>query len=152
AIAGAGWAAAQPAEFRHSVDIQIPAPSDQSGAAALEQNVSTYRGLVGSAQVADAVARQTGVRAGEVRDGLTTQRPQLGDQRGGLVRVAFVGTTRTAAPAVSRAAAITAAEELMRPAGNSARQAVVGAQSAAESARQALTAAAKKYGGLPTEE
>lgn len=151
-VAGAGWAAAQPAEYRHSVDVQVPAPEGQSGAAALEQNVSTYRSLVASQQVADAVARQTGVRAAEVRHGLTTQRPQQGDQQGGLVRVVYTGTDRADGPAVSRAAALAAADELMRPSWTSAQGTLTGAQTAAQSARRALTAAAKKYGGLPIEE
>src|SRR5690349_5132792 len=82
-IGGAGWATTRPAQYQHSVEVQVPAPAGQSGAAALDQNVSTYRSLVVSAQVAAAVARQTGVRAGEVRGRLSTQRPQLGGQSGG---------------------------------------------------------------------
>jgi hypothetical protein len=151
-IAGAGWASTRPAEYRYSVDVQIPAPSGQSGAAALDQNVSTYRGLVGSTQVVGAVSRQTGVRAGEVRDELSTGRPQVGGQGGGLVRVVYTGPNRSAGPAITRAAALAAADELLRPSWNSARETLGGSQASAQNARQALAGAAKKYGGLPIEE
>ncbi|WP_131742772.1 hypothetical protein [Actinomadura roseirufa] len=149
---GAGWAAVRPAEYRHSVDLQVPAPAASASAAMLEQNVSTFRSLVTSATVARAVAAETSVRAGRVHDGLGTGRPQQAGRGGTIVRVTWTGTSRTAAPAISRAAASAAVTELMRPALESSRASSAAASAAAASARRALARASARYGGLPLEE
>ncbi|TMQ91775.1 hypothetical protein ETD83_29285 [Actinomadura soli] len=152
AAGGAGWAAVQPAEYRHSVEIRVPAPADGGGAALLEQHVSTYRGLVASSAVAAAVARETSVRAGDARNGLRTSRPQQGAHAGAIVRVTYTGTRRFEAPAVTKAAAGAAVTELMRPAMEAAQGSAAAAESEAGSGRRALDRAAARYGGLPLEE
>ncbi|RAY11388.1 hypothetical protein DPM19_30660 [Actinomadura craniellae] len=152
AAAGAGWAAAQPAEYRHAVDVQVPAPGPQASAAAVEQSVSTYRTLISSSRVVAAVERQTGVRAATVRAGLDTQRPAQGAQRGTLVRVVYVGPERTRAPEITRAAAVVALDELVRPLLATARQTETEAAATVDAARSVLTALSRRYGGLPTEE
>ncbi|MFI9553888.1 hypothetical protein [Nonomuraea endophytica] len=150
-LSGAGWALTQPAEYTHSSEVQVPTGAGQNGAAAVEQTISTFRTLAGSATVIDRVAKETGVGADALRERLTTGRPVSGGQRGVLVRVHFTGPDPAQVVAVTRSATAATTETLLGQALTQARQSATSAGKTAEQARDALADGVKRFGGLPAE-
>ncbi|GIH21836.1 hypothetical protein Aph01nite_01460 [Acrocarpospora phusangensis] len=146
---GLGWAAIQPATYRHVTELQIPAPSDTASAATAEQSVATFRSLINSPSVVNAVARDTGVDVAVIRAGLTTERPSQDKERGNVVQVVFTGDDRATAPKVTSAAAVTAANELLGPNIERARGNVDGAQAAADERAEAVSDAMATGGLVP---
>ncbi|GAA1012050.1 hypothetical protein Aple_014280 [Acrocarpospora pleiomorpha] len=147
--AGLGWAAIQPATYRHVTELQIPAPSDTASAATAEQSVATFRSLISSPSVVNAVARDTGVDVALIRAGLTTERPSEEKERGNVVQVVFTGDDPKTAPRVTSVAAVTAANELLGPNIERARSNVEGAQAAADERAKAVSDAMATNGLVP---
>ncbi|WP_214103537.1 hypothetical protein [Acrocarpospora catenulata] len=149
AAGGLSWAMIQPTEYRHITELQIPAPSDTASAATAEQSVATFRSLINSPSVVNAVSRDTGVDVAELRAGLSTERPSEDKERGNVVQVVFTGKDQAVVPKVTSVAAATAANELLGPNIERAKANVDGAQAAADERAKAVSDAMASDGLVP---
>ncbi|MEU8266471.1 hypothetical protein AB0B89_04825 [Sphaerisporangium sp. NPDC049002] len=149
ALGGASWTVVQPSTYRHVVELQVAAPSDTAGPAVSEQSIATFRTLVTSSTVTARVVRETGADADAVAGGLSTTRLDNGKERGAVVQVVFSGTDARQAAVITKAAAVAALDELMRPYVERARSDTEGAKRAAQDRAKALTKAINKNGLAP---
>ncbi|GAA1295720.1 hypothetical protein Psi02_11560 [Planotetraspora silvatica] len=149
AIGGAAWAIAQPPTYRHVVELQVASPTDTTGAAMTEQSVATFRTLVTSSAVIATVAKKADVDPGTLMSGLSTERPNTDNERGTVVQVIYVGEDARQAAVITRATALAAVDDLMRPYVAQAESEVKGAKKASDDSAKALAKAVAKSGLAP---